>query len=546
MVVFAAAYGRPVRKPVFSEVSPEASGIRWSHFNAISDDRWIPEIMGAGCAFLDYDGDGWMDVYLVNTGPDHSNALYRNNHNGTFTDVTRKAGVQGGNFGMGVAVGDANNDGYPDLMLTGAGASIYYRNNGDGTFTNATAEAGLAIAGWTTSAAWFDYDGDGFVDLFVGSYVPGALQSHRSCPADPEGPRSYCSPRSFGVSPGLMFHNNRNGTFSEVGRDSVIGSSGGKALGVIATDVNNDGRMDLFVTNDTERNFLFLNRGKDQSGRVTWEETGVRAGVAYNEAGRARAGMGVDAWDFTGDGWPDLFVANLSLEMFGLFRNRRDGTFTDIAAAGQLGKTTRPLSGWGLKFFDYDNDGEADLIVANGYPNDRVGDAFQPIRFLEPLLLLHGKDGDPEDAREEGGPVFARPLSARGLAVGDYDNDGRADALITTNGGAPVLLHNQAGGRNNWLGLYLRGMTCNRDAIGARVRWSAGGRIYSIQKNGGGSYLSSQDPRVLLGLGQNKLDWLEIRWPAPSTRVERIRDIRLNRYVTVVEGGSVIGGRAKY
>lgn len=289
----------PVLRGVFEQVSPSASGIRWVHDNAMSEERWLPEIMGPGCAFLDYDGDGWMDIYLVNSGTNavHGrNALYRNNHNGTFTDVTRKAGVSGaGTFGMGVSVGDYDGDGRPDLFLTGAGRSILYHNDGHGTFTDVTAKAGLSIKGWTTSAAWFDADGDGQLDLFVCSYVPEALESKTSCPVNPDAPRFYCSPHSFATSRSLLYRNNGDGTFTEIGAGTAIGASPGKALGVVATDINQDGRMDLFVANDTERNFLFVNRGPDGAGRVQWSEIGLEAGVAYSDSGRARGGMGVDA-----------------------------------------------------------------------------------------------------------------------------------------------------------------------------------------------------------------------------------------------------------
>jgi hypothetical protein len=529
---------------IFEEVPPSRSGILWTHDNAMSPKRYLPETLGPGCAFLDYDNDGWMDIYLVNSGPSEffqpkqtlRNVLYRNNRDGTFTDVTEKAGVPGGRFGMGVAIGDYDNNGYSDLFITACGRALLYHNNGDGTFSDVTRKSGIDLSGWTTSAVWFDYDGDGRLDLFVCSFVRYLPEDRQSCGGNEAGQKYYCIPRAFHPTASYLFHNNGDGTFSEVGHESIIGRTMGKALGVVATDVNNDGRMDLFVANDTVQNFLFLNRGGNR-----WEEAGINAEIAFGETGQARSGMGVDSADFNNDGWQDLFVANVDQEKFSLYRNLKDGTFDDVAPIQSIAQATRLLSGWGLKFFDYDNDGELDLILANGHPDDMVSQRSQAVTYREPLLLFHQSAGKFRNVSKEAGPVFARDFAARGLAVGDFDNDGKQDILIGVNGGAPVLLQNKSSVPNHWLGIRLEGKSCNRDGIGARLSWLANGEKRSRLKTAGGSYLSSHDPREVLGLGAaTKIDWLEIKWPSPSTRVERITNVSVDRYVHIVEGKGIV------
>jgi hypothetical protein len=533
-----------VARPLFEEVPPSASGITWVHTNAMSPERYLPETMGPGVAFLDYDNDGWMDVYLVNSGPSDfykpspppKNALYRNNRNGTFTDVTDRAGVAGGTFGMGVAVGDYDNDGYPDIFVTAYGRCILYHNNGDGTFTDVTEKAGLAAPGWTTSAAWFDYDNDGRLDLFLCSFVEFGVAKNVFCGDNKLGRRYYCIPRIFKPTPSLLFHNNGDGTFTETSAGTDIQKALGKALGVVATDINNDGRMDLFVANDTVQNFLFANRGQ---GR--WEEIGLPSEVGFSASGQARSGMGVDAGDFDQDGWQDLFVANVDQEMYSLYRNSGDESFADVARVNEVAQATRLMSGWGLKFLDFDNDGNLDLFLANGHPDDQIDHYAGQVKYKEPLLLFRSDGSRLRDISKEAGPVFQKAFPARGLAVGDYDNDGRLDVLVGNNGEAPVLLKNNAGTENHWVGLRLQGRTCNRDAVGALVSWSVGGTRRSRLKTAGGSYLSSHDPREVLGLGAaTRLDWLEIKWPAPSGRVERLTEVPIDRYLTVVEGKGIL------
>ena len=524
----------------FEEVLPAASEISWTHTGGESPDMYLPETVGAGCAFLDYNNDGWMDIYLVNSGPCDfytppktlRNALYRNNRDGTFTDVTLAAGVSGNAYGMGVAVGDYDGDGFPDLFVTQYPHSILYHNNGDGTFTDVTVKAGIACPGWATSAVWFDYDNDGRLDLFVCRFVEFSKTTNRQCGLGVENHRAYCSPAPFTPAPSWLFHNNGDGTFTDVSKESGIARSLAKAWGVVAADINNDGWLDLFVGNDTVPNFLFINKGK---GR--FEETGGLAGVGYSSFGKARSGMGVDAADFDQDGWVDLFVANIDHQSHSLYHNSRDESFSDAANEVGLAAATWLLSGWGVKFFDYDNDGNLDLLLAHGHPDLMVEQQFPNVNYLEPMLLFRNTGPGFRNVSAESGPIFSKRLAARGLALGDFDNDGSVDVLVSQNDGAPILLRNKSGRRNHWLGVRLVGRTSNIDAIGAKLTYKAGDLPRHVFKVGGGSYLSAHDPRVVLGLGSNnKIDWLEIQWPRPSERIERFKDLSIDRYITIEEG----------
>jgi len=522
----------------FEQVQPSASGILWTHSAGKSAAKYLPETTGAGCAFLDYDNDGWMDIYLVNSGPCDffvpemplRNALYRNNRDGTFTDITLKAGVPGGGYGQGVAVGDYDGDGFPDIYVTQYGRNILYHNNGDGTFTDVTEKAGVAAPGWSSSAVWFDYDNDGRLDLFVCRFVDFDKSKNRPCGAG--GKPEYCIPRLYEPTPSWLFHNNGDGTFTDVSASSGIAKHQGKAWGVVAADINNDGRMDLFVANDTLANFLFANRGLKG-----FEQIGDQAGIAYSAEGKARSGMGVDAADFNQDGWMDLFVANIDGEMYSLYQNNHDETFDDMALPTGIARATRSMSGWGLKFFDYDNDGNLDLFLANGNPDDLIESLHPGVTYREPLLLFHHDGKVFENVSAQSGPVFARSLSARGMAIGDFDNDGAVDVLVSVNDGAPMLLRNKAAAQNHWLGLSLRGKKSNPDAIGARVTYQAGDLRRTQVKVGGGSYLSSHDPRLVLGLGKKtRIDWLEVTWPLPNGAAERFTDLPIDRYITIMEG----------
>jgi hypothetical protein len=537
-------------QPLFVEVPTSSSGISWVHENAMSPSHFLPEALGPGCAFLDYDNDGWMDIFLVNSGPSDfwkptkpvRNALYKNNRDGSFTDVTEKAGVAGAYFGMGVAVGDYDNDGWPDIFVTAYGKCILYKNNHDGTFTDVTSKAGLATPGWTTSAVWFDYDNDGRLDLFVCSFVDYSGVRKLECGNNKIGKNYYCVPRVFKPTASFLYHNNGDGTFTEVSKGTAIAQALGKGLGVVATDINNDGWSDLFVANDTVQNFLYVNRGPGANGRWNWDEIALQAGVGFSESGRPRSGMGVDAADLTGTGWQDLFVANVDHEFYSVYQNNKDETFRDSAQTQGVAKSTRLLSGWGLKYFDYDNDGAIDLFLANGHPDDMIDNYSMQVKYKEPLLLFHqGDDHKLHDVSDQAGPVFQQFLAARGLAVGDFDNDGAVDVLIGNNGGAPLLLRNNAAKGNNWLGLKLEGTQSNRDAIGAGIYWTAAGKRRDRLKNNGGSYLSSHDPREVLGIGTaSKIDELEIHWPAPSKRIDKFSQVPINRYVRVREGSGVL------
>ncbi len=529
-----------VAQPVtFVEVPSSQSKITWVHDNGRSELRHLPETCGGGGLFFDFDNDGWMDIYLVNSGPSDfytpktpiRNALYRNNGDGTFTDVTEKAGVacgQMGNFGMGAAAADFDGDGWQDLYVTNYGANVLFHNNGNGTFTNVTDKAGVAAPNWSTCATWFDYDNDSKLDLFVSSFVQYSGTGTIFCGDNRAGRRYYCVPRVFKPRSSFLFHNEGGGRFLDVSKDSGIAASLGKSFGAVATDVNNDGLMDLFVANDTLANFLFVNKGKGK-----FEEAGLLSGVAYSDSGAPRSGMGVDAADFDGDGWQDLFVANIDQELFSLYQNQKDLTFID--KPGEIGPATRLLSGWGLRFFDYDNDGDPDLILANGHPDDMVEIQSLKVKYKEPLLLFENINGTFKNVSATSGLAFSRDWPARGLSVGDYDNDGDLDVLIINNGDAPVLLRNEGGNRNNWVGLNLVATKSNPGAVGAMITWEAGGKKFQRLKTSGGSYLASHDPREILGIGAaTKIDSIEIKWP--SGQVDKLTNPPIRKYLKVVEG----------
>jgi hypothetical protein len=532
-----AAWSASEPRFAFEEVPASASGITWKHVAGLSPEMYMPETAGPGCAFLDYDNDGWMDIYLVNSGPCDfyqpaqplRNALYRNNRDGTFTDVTAKAGVPGNAYGQGVAVGDYDGDGLPDLYVTQYPRSILYHNNGDGTFTDVTAKAGVAAHGWTTSAVWFDYDNDGRLDLFVCGFIPYSKQKNIAC--GDSRMRWYCMPTVYPPAPSWLFHNNGDGTFTDVSKESGIAASLGKAWGAVAADLNNDGWMDLFVSNDKVPNFLFVNhKGK-------FEESGLLAGISVNAMGMPRSGMGVDAADINQDGWLDLFLTNVDHEGFSLYRNNKNLSFDDLAIPTGIAAATMLLSGWGMRFFDYDNDGDMDLMIVNGHPDTMVAKRIENVRYNEPMLLFRHSGDKWQNVSQQSGPVFSKDFAGRGLAIGDFDNDGAVDALVAVNDGPPILLRNRIGGQNHWLGLRLIGKKANIDAIGAKVSYQSGDLRRSAYKAGGGSYASAHDPRLVLGLGTRaKVDWLEITWPQPSGKVERFTDIPAGRYITIVEG----------
>ena len=511
------------------------TGIVWRHHNAKSLERHLPETVGAGVAIFDYNGDGWMDLYFVNSGAADfftpakplSNALYRNNKNGTFSDVTKAAGVLGGGFGMGVAAADYDGDGDVDLLVTQYGENILYRNNGNGSFIDVTKEAGLGGSAWHSSAVWFDYDRDGKLDLFIASYVAYRKDLVKHCWDTKLAVSAYCVPKMFNSTQSRLYHNLGEGRFADVSRETGIAAYAGKAFGAVATDINQDGWPDLFVASDMAPNALFLNA----NGR-RFEDIGLNSGVAYSQDGEPRSGMGADAADFNGDGWQDLFVANIDQQYFALYRNLRDLSFQE--EPGEVRRDTRLLSGWGLKFFDADNDGDPDLILANGHPDDMIAQRMVGVSYAEPLLLFENRKGVFANVSQQSGAVFKKSWNARGLSVGDLDNDGDLDVVVAVNGGAPLLLQNEGGNRGNWVGLRLHPEVSNPLAEGVRIEWEADSVTRRRFRSSGGSFLSSHDPREILGLAGSARANIKITWP--SGRITRMEGVRAGQYIDAKEG----------
>jgi hypothetical protein len=545
---FLFASGSVEPPPLFREVPSSESGITWVHENARSANRYLPETAGPGVAIFDYNNDGKMDILFVNSGPSSfykppaklHHALYRNNGDGTFTDVTREAGITADIFGMGAAVADYDGDGWPDIFITGYGKAILYHNNGNGTFSDVTAQSGIGQPKWGTSAVWFDYDNDGKLDLFVGQFA--GYSEKRICAigdsyggggADvPKAQAYYCNPQFFPPLPSHLYRNLGGGHFEDVSERTGILSHPGKAWGVVAADLDGDGYTDLFVSNDTMANFVWMNRHGEK-----FEEIGLESGAGYSADGTPRSGMGVDAGDFDGDGRIDLMVDNMDQQTTSLYRNNGDETFEDLNVKTGLAPATRLLSGWGLGFLDYDNDGWQDLILTHGYPDDMVDERHRGVTYREPILLMRNPDGRKlENMADSAGPAFHKTYAARGLAIGDLNNDGFPDIVFAENGGPPHLLMNHAIAKNHWLGLQLRAKTANPSAVGAVIRWSVGGKEFSRVKTAGGSFLSTRDPRELIGAGKSTVDWIEVKWPSPSRSVDRISNPRMDHYIVVSEG----------
>ncbi len=523
----------------------ESAGITFQQDSTQTDEKYYLETMGTGVAWIDYDQDGLQDLFFVQSGatdiykPPHllRSALYHNNGDGTFTDVTEKAGVGGeGHYGQGVAVGDFDNDGYPDMLVTGYGRAILYHNNGNGTFTDVTAKAGLTDEGqWSTSAGWFDYDKDGWLDLVVTNYIDWTPKNNIWCGERRPGYRSYCHPGNYKGQHIKLYHNNHDGTFSDVSDASGVGKPEAKGMGVVLADFNNDGWPDIAIANDSWPNFLFINKHNG-----TFEDVSLVSGFAASEDGRYEAGMGIDAADVDGDGWQDLYITHLDFELNRLYRNSQDGTFTDETYRSGLGNKAVLMSGVAMKFVDYDNDGWNDILQANGSMLDNVALYHSEVSYKEPLLMFRnlGK-GHFEKVSESLGPDFIRPIVGRGLATADYDNDGDIDIVTNNRGDHPSLLRNDGGNANHWLTVQLIGTKSNRDGTGASLKLTSEGFVHVEQAKGGGSYMSASDPRIHFGLGKRtKIESLEITWP--SGQVDRLSNLSIDQIIAVKEGTGIV------
>lgn len=520
-----------------------SAGINFKYQASHTSKKYLLETMGAGVALFDYDNDGRLDIFLVNgapikdptpagtvpqkTGPQFWNRLYHQKSDGTFEDVTEKAGLQGAGYGMGVAVGDYDNDGYDDLYVTAYGGNKLYHNNGNGTFTDVTKKAGVGGRGWSTSAAWVDLDNDGLLDLVVLRYLDWDFHDVW-CGERKEGYRSYCHPDVFPAVTPLVYHNDGNGHFTEVSQKLGV-SKPGKGLGIAIADYDGDGKIDLVVANDSMLEFLYHNKGDS-----TFEELGLTSGVAADADGRTYAGMGVDFADYNNDGLPDLVITNLAQQKYALYQNAGDGTFTYASDISDIARMSLTHSGWGVSFFDYDNDGWKDLLIAQGHDLDTIELTFPNLHYREPMLLAHNNGHSFDDVSARSGSVFMQPWVARGLAVGDIDNDGRIDAVVTTNDGPAYLLHNETPTQNHWLTLSLIGHKSNRDGIGAEVKVTTSKGLQLATVSTAGSYLSSKDKRVHFGLGTDSLaKTVEIRWP--SGIVQKLNDVRGDQILRVDE-----------
>ncbi len=499
-------------------------GVRFQHVAPHTSKKYLLETMGSGVALFDYDSDGRLDLFVVNgaeisdssppgtvpqkTDPKYWNRLYHQKSDGTFEDVTEQAGLQGAGYGMGVAVGDYDNDGFEDLFVTGYGGNHLYHNNGNGTFTDVTEKAGVVGGGWSTSAAWVDLDGDGLLDLVVVRYLQWDF-TDIWCGEKKQGYRSFCHPDEFQAIAPLVYHNDGNGHFTDITKKAGF-TKPAKGLGIAIGDFNDDGHIDVFIANDSVAEFLYQNKGDG-----TFEEVGLFAGTGVDGDGHAYAGMGVDFADYDNDGLPDIVVSDLAYQKYALYRNNGDGTFAYTSDTTGLGSMTFLHSGWGMRFIDYDNDGWKDLLVAQAHVMDSIELNYPQLRYREPMLLARNTGKAFIDVSSDSGSVFHEPWASRGMAIGDIDNDGRLDAAVTENGGPVHILHNESNTQNHWLTLNFVGHKSNRDAIGASVKIiTAQGEQYATVTTCG-SYLSSGDKRVHFGLGlQPTIKEINIRWPS--------------------------------
>ena len=529
----------------FRDIAP-AAGVVFRHVNGASPAKHFAETMGSGGLFFDYDGDGWIDIFLVDGGSQADPAigrtarhrLFRNRRNGSFEDVTAKSGIRHSGYGMGACAGDYDNDGRIDLYITNASANALYRNAGGGSFTDVTAAAGVGSTRWASSCGFLDFDRDGDLDIFVTNYVTMGKNANRVCRGGTPAVRVYCHPLNFEGTQNTLYRNNGKGTFTDVVAQAGIATFRGNGLGVAVADYDDDGLVDVFVANDAVPNFLFHNDGK---GRFT--ETALGAGVAVATDGQARAGMGTMFGDYDGDGRVDLVVTNHETEMHSLFRNLGGGLFADATVPSGVGPATVPYVGFGVVFFDYDNDSDLDLAEVNGHVIDNVAQVRNGGRYAQKRLLLQNTGGRFRDVSAQSGPAFAAESVGRTLASGDIDNDGDLDLLVTNNGGRAELLRNDGGNRANGLLIRLAGEKSNRDGIGARLRitlgTSGGTRTLVRDVASGGSYQGQNDLRVHVGLGdRTRAERIEIRWP--SGLVEQITDVPANQIITVREGQGIV------
>jgi hypothetical protein len=528
----------------FRDITAQA-GIHFTHNNGAFGKKYLPETMGPGCAFIDYDNDGWPDILLINgqnwpghPGPESTLKLYHNNHDGTFTDVTRKAGLAVPMFGLGVTVGDYDNDGHDDIFITALGQSHLFHNNGSGTFSDATKSAGFwGPNEFSTSAAWVDYDRDGKLDLVVANYVQWSLQGDLFCTLD--GTRkSYCTPESYKGSSARLWHNLGNGKFEDATQKAKFFDSTSKSLGVAILDYNGDGWPDILLANDTQPNKLYLNKHDG-----TFEEKGVSAGIAFSEDGVARAGMGVDAADYDRSGRPSLIISNFANQMVSLYHNEGNGLFVDEAPSSEVGRATLITLGFGCFFFDYDNDGWPDIFVADGHIEDQIEKVQKRVSYAEPPHVFRNLGGGKfVEATQSLGSVFASPKVGRAAAYADIDNDGALDVLMTTNGGRAYLFHNE-GVSNHSLRIKLVGTKSNRDGIGAVITVNSGGEKQWKMVRSGSSYLSQSELVATFGLGQGvQADTIEIQWPSGQT--DKLNNIAVGQTVTVEEGKGIVASRA--
>ena len=530
--------------PRFLDVTARAK-LDFRHQSSGTSEKYLIESMGSGVAMFDYDNDGRLDLFFVNgaaltdpmppgreadkSDPRFWNRLYHNNGDGTFTDVTLQAGVKGHSYGMGVAAGDYDNDGYADLYVTNFGRNILYHNNGDGTFTDVTRSAGVECGGWSSSACWVDYDRDGRLDLIVTRYLQWDYALNLYCGEKKPGFRSYCHPEHFKPVTHVVYHNNGDGTFTDVTARCGFAKSPGKGLGVAINDFDRDGWPDVLVANDSFPQQLFRNK-RDGS----FEEVGLPAGVAYDDDGKTFAGMGLDFDDYDNDGWPDVFINSLSNQRYALFRGI-EGSFEYVSGSAGVGAITALYSGWGAKFVVYDNDGWRDLFVGQGHVMDNIELTQPSIRYLQTPLLMRNLRGKFEDVSRRSGAPFSVPRAARGVACGDLDNDGFIDIAINCNNGSCVVLRNQGGNGNHWLTVDTVGVKSNRDGIGARLTLTAeSGAKQVAMVSTAGSYQSSSDKRVHFGLGTDRrARRLEIHWP--SGIVQKLDGIDADQILKVKE-----------